>query len=97
MRLKIENAWKEREGDGYLLVPELDQTRLILHNLVSLVFAILEQLRQRKPLPCHLIPIIRVYKLIVVHAVRRIAPHLLDGWLAAVEVDDVVDEGLAFF
>ena len=96
--MKIEEKKrKERQEGNYLLVPELDQTRLILHNLVSLGLAILEQLRQRKPLPCHLISIILIYELIVVHAVRRIAPHLLDGWLAAVEVEDVVDEGLAFF
>lgn len=82
-------------GDTNLFVFELDQTGLILSNLVLLILAILEQLRQSEPLPRHLVPIIRVHELIVVHAIGCIPPHLLDGRLAAVEVDDVVDEGLA--
>lgn len=83
--------------DTNLFVFELNQTRLILNNLVLLILAILEQLRQSEPLPRHLVPIIRVHELIVVHAIGRVPPHLLDGRLAAVEVDDVVDEGLALF
>ena len=74
---------------------ELDQTRLVLDDLVSLSFAPVEQLGQSKPLPRHLVPIVRVDKLIVVHAIRCIPPHLLDGRFAAVEVEDVVDESLA--
>ena len=80
-----------------LLISELDQARLILDNLVLLALAVLEQLRQGKPLPRHLVPIVGVHELIVVHAIRRIAPHLLDGRPAAVEVDNVVDESLALF
>ena len=83
--------------DTNLLVSELDQTGLILNNLVLLVLAILEQLGQRKPLARHLVPVVRIDELIVVHAIRRIPPHLLDGGLAAVEVDNVVDESLALF
>ena len=84
-----------RKGGTNLLVSELDQTRLVLDNLVFLVLAVVEQLRQSEPLPRHLIPIVRIDKLIVVHAVRCIAPHFLDGRFAAVEVEDVVDESLA--
>ena len=78
-----------------MCVSELNKSRLILHNLISLVLTVLEQLRQGKPLPRHLIPVVRVHKLIIVHAVRCISLDLLDCGLAAVEVDDVVDEGLA--
>lgn len=78
-----------------MCVSELNKSRLILHNLISLVLTILEQLRQRKPLPRHLIPIVRIHELIIVHAVRCIPLHLLDCGLAAVEVDDIGDEGLA--
>ena len=86
---------RSERRDTDLLVSELDQTGLVLDNLVLLVLAILEQLRQRKPLARHLVPVVRIHELIVVHAIRRIPPHLLDGGLAAVEVDDVVDESLA--
>lgn len=78
-----------------MCVSELDKSRLILHNLVPLILTILEQLRQRKPLPCHLIPIVRVHELIIIHAIRRIPLDLLDCGLAAIEVDDIVDESLA--
>lgn len=78
-----------------MCVSELNKSRLILHNLISLVLTVLEQFRQRKPLPCHLIPIVRIHELIIIHAVRCIPLDLLDCGLAAVEVDDVVDEGLA--
>lgn len=88
---------RSKRRDTDLLVSELDQTGLVLDDLVLLVLAILEQLGQGKPLPRHLVPIVRVYELIVVHAIRRIAPHLLDGRPAAIEVDDVVDESLALF
>ena len=88
---------REKSGRGgtNLLVSELDQTRLVLDDLVSLSLASVEQLGQSKPLPRHLVPIVRVDELIVVHAIRCIPPHLLDGGFAAVEVEDVVDESLA--
>ena len=85
----------ESGGKTNLCVSELNKSRLILHNLISLVLTILEQFRQGKPLPRHLIPIVRVNELIVIHAVGCIPLDLLDCGLAAVEVDDVVDEGLA--
>ena len=93
-------TWKEKRSerrDTHLLVSELDQAGLVLDNLVLLVLAILEQLRQRKPLPRHLVPVVGIHELIVIHAIGRIPPHLLDGRLAAVEVDDVVNESLALF
>ena len=79
----------------YLCVAELNESRLILHNLISLVLTILEQFWQCKPLSRHLIPIVRIHELVIIHAVRCIPLDLLDCGLAAVEVDDVVDEGLA--
>ena len=82
-------------GRAYLRISELNKSRLILHNLISLVLTILEQFRQRKPLPRHLIPIVRIHELIIIHAVRRIPLDLLDCRLAAVEVNDVGSEGLA--
>ncbi len=78
-----------------MCVSELNESRLILHNLIALVLTILEQFWQCKPLPRHLIPIIRIYELIIIHAVRCIPLDLLDCGPAAVEVDDVVDESLA--
>jgi len=81
------------EGPG-LLIPELDQSRLILHNLIPLTLARLEQLRQSKPLPCHLVSIVRIDELIIVNAVRRVSLHALNGRLAAIEGEDVVDKGL---
>lgn len=85
------------EEDTDLLISELNQTRLIFHNLILLGLAILKQLRQSKPLPGHLVPIICIHELIVVHAIRCIPLDLLDGRLAAVEVENVVDESLALF
>ena len=90
----------EAIGDGsrgrtYLCVSELNKSRFILHNLISLVLTILEQLRQGKPLPRHLISVVCIHELIIIHAVRCIPLDLLDCGLAAIEVDDVVDEGLA--
>ena len=82
-------------GETYLCISELNKSRLILHNLISFVLTIFEQFRQRKPLPGHLIPIVRIHELIIIHAVRCIPLHLLDCGLAAVEVDNIVDEGLA--
>ena len=74
-----------------LLISELNQTRLILHNLVPLRLAIFKQFRQSEPLPRHLVPVVRIHELIVVHAVGCVPPHLLDGRFAAVEVEDVVN------
>jgi len=54
-----------------------------------------EQLRQSEPLARHLVAIIGVDELVVVDTVGRVAFHTFDRWLAGVEGDDVVDEGLA--
>ncbi len=52
-----------------LLVAELDQAGLILHDLVSVVCAVVEQLRKGEPLACHLVAIVGVDELIIVHAI----------------------------
>ncbi len=85
----------QRRSNAYLSVLKLNQPLLIHHNLVPLVLTRLEQFRQRKPLPRHLIPIVRVHKLVVVHAVGRVALYTLDRRLAVIQRDDVVNEGLA--
>ena len=95
--MTLKKRGRGERKDTNLLISELDQTGLILDDLVLFVLAVLEELRQREPLPRHLVPVVRIHELIVVHAIRRIPPHLLDGRLAAVEVDDVVDESLALF
>lgn len=88
---------RARREDTNLLVSELNQTGFVLHNLVLLGLAILEQLRQSEPLPRHLVPVICIHELIIVHAIRCIPLHLLDGRLAAVKVENVIDESLALF
>lgn len=79
----------------YLCVSELDQILIVLDNLISLVFARFEQLRQCKPLPGHLIPVVGIHKLVVVHTVGGVPLHALDGGLAAVQGKNIVDEFLA--
>ena len=86
-----------REEDTDLLVSELNQAGLIFHNLILLGFAVFEQLRQSKPLPRHLVPIVCIHELIIVHAIRCIPLHLPNGRSAAVEIENVVDESLALF
>lgn len=93
--MKILGEERERDDVFYLLVPELDQTGLVDDDLIPLVLAVLEQLRQREPLPGHLVAVVGVHELIVIDAIGGVALHALDGGLAAVERDDVVDEGLA--
>lgn len=95
-----EGGGEERERERkrkttHLLVPELNQPRLVHDDLVTLVLARLEQLREREPLPGHLIPIIGVHELIVVHAVGRVALDTLHRRLAAVQRNDIVDQALA--
>lgn len=85
----------EREDKTHLLILKLYQIRLILNNLIPLILTRLEKLRQRKPLPRHLVPVVRVNELVVVDAVRRVSLHALDRGFAAVEGDDVVHQGLA--
>lgn len=46
-------------------------------------------------MPRHLVPVVGVDELVVVDAVGGVALHALDGGVAAVELEDVVDEGLA--
>lgn len=72
-------------GKGtYLSVLELNQSFFIHHDLIPLVLARLEQLRQREPLPRHLVPVVGVHELVVVDAVRGVALHALDRGFAAV-------------
>ena len=82
-------------GCSYLFVPELYQASLIEDNLVALVLAVFEKLWQCKPLPRHLVPVIGIHELIIVDTIRSVSLYFLNGWLAAVQVDDVVDERLA--
>ena len=79
----------------HLFVLKLYQILIIDHNLIPLTDTLVKQLRQRKPLARHLVSIVRINKLVVIHAVRRISLHAVDGWFAAVERDHIVDEGLA--
>ena len=69
----------------HLFVLELNQQRLVLHDLVRFVLALLEQLGEREPLSRHLVPVVRVNELVVVHAVRRVALHALPGRLTRVQ------------
>ena len=80
---------------AHLFVLKLYQILIIDHNLIPLTHTLIKQLRQRKPLPSHLVSIVRVNKLVVIDAVRRISLHAVDGWFTAVERDHIVDEGLA--
>lgn len=41
------------------------------------------------------LPVMSVNELIIIDAVWRVALHALDGGLAGVEGDDIVDEGLS--
>ncbi len=81
----------------YLLIPELNQPRLVLHNLDPMTFTIIKQLGQCKPLPSHLVPIIGIHKLIIIYTITRIPLHPLNGRPAAVQLDDVVNEFLTRF
>lgn len=85
---------KKEKENIYLLIPKLNQPGLINHNLIAFVFAVLEQLRQGKPLSGHLVAIVGVDELIVVDTVGRVPLDALHRRLAAVEGDDVVDEAL---
>ena len=96
-----EKGEEERNGLGYssrgkyLSILELDQVSIVYDNLVPFISTLGEQLRQREPLPSHLIPIVGVHKLIIVDAVGGRALHALHGGMAAVEGDDVVEKALA--
>ena len=79
---------------AYLFIAELDQIAIIDHNLISLALAAVEQLRQSKPLPGHLVPVVGIHELIIVHAVGGVSLDSLDCRLTRVQGDDVVDETL---
>ena len=79
----------------YLRILKLNQIPIVHDHFVPLVLALLEQFRQREPLPGHLVPVVRVHELVVVHAVGRVPLDALDGRVAAVQRDDVVEQGLA--
>lgn len=79
----------------YLLILELNQIPIVPENLIPMIRAIVEQLRQRKPLSSHLVAIIRIHELVIIHTVWRISLDSLDRRLAAVECNDVVYQCLA--
>lgn len=79
----------------YLFVPELDQTRLVDHDLIPLALARLEQFGQGEPLASHLVSVIGIDELIVVDAIWGITLDTLNGRLTAIESYDVVDKALA--
>ncbi len=91
------------EGEGtetlhecaHLLVLKLDEERVVLHDLVALVLARVEQLWEGEPLPGHLVAVVRVDELVVVHAVRGVPLDAAAGVLARVEGDDVVEQSLS--
>lgn len=80
---------------SYLLVLELDESRLIHHNFVPFIHACLEQLRQCEPLSGHLVAVVRVHELVVVDAVGRVALNTAARRLARVEGDNVIEQRLA--
>ena len=81
--------WNELEGPT-LFVLELNQVSIVLDNFVTLIFACVEELRESKPLACHLVPIIGVHELVIVNTVVSLSFYTFDGRLARVERDNVV-------
>ena len=78
-----------------LLISKLNQPRLIHHDLIPMGRAVLEPLRQREPLGCHLVPVVRIHELVVVHAVGRVPLHPLHRRPAAIQLENVIYETLA--
>lgn len=92
----------------HLFVLELDQSIVVLDNLVSEILGGREELGQAEPLPCHFVSVVCVDKLVVVYASYGLAtcserPSMLtwsitgdtfDCGLARVERDHVVDQSL---
>jgi hypothetical protein len=72
-----------------LLVLELDHVVVGAYHLVAFVYRRFEELRQREPLACHLVPVVGVHELVVVDAVGRVALYARNCRLAAVESDDL--------
>ena len=93
--LAVASCKARHRKQTHLLIPELYQPWLIDDYLVPLILAIIEELRQRKPLPRHLVPVVGVHKLVIVDTVRGISFDFFDGRSTAVEIDNVVDECLA--
>jgi hypothetical protein len=85
----------ERKGGGYLCDLELDHLGVVAYDLIALVYRRLEELRQRVPLPGYLVPVIGMHELVVVYTVWCVAEDPLSGRMAAVQRNDVVNEGLA--
>lgn len=78
-----------------LFILELDQIGIVLGHLVSLILAVAEQLGQTKPLTRHLEAIIRIDKLVIVNAIRSVPLDSVNRRLAAVQGDNVVNQGLS--
>ena len=73
-----------RHETPYLLVLELDEKRVVHDDLIPLVLALLEELREPEPLTGHLVAVVRVHELVVVDAVRGVAFYAGAGGLARV-------------
>ena len=80
---------------AYLLILKLNQAGLVHHDFIPLVHALLEQLREGEPLPSHLVAVVRIDKLVIVNTVGCVAFYTLDGGLAGVESDNIVNQSLA--
>ena len=90
----MDRGWIKGET-RYLLVLELDEERVVCDELVTLVLATCEELGKGEPLAGHLVAVVGVDELVVVDAVRGVAPDALPGRLAGVQRDDVVHQRLA--
>ena len=80
---------------GYLLDLELNHFGITPQNPIALVCRSLKESGQREPLPCYLVSVVGVHKLVVVDAVGRVTKDPLMRWTAAVERNDVVYKSLA--
>lgn len=87
-RLRQQRESSRRKSTN-LLVLELDHLIITPDHLISLIHTCLEQLRQREPLPHHLVSVIGIHELVFVDAVGRVALYAFDGGLAGVECDDL--------
>lgn len=78
----------------YLFILKLNNLIIAPHGLVSFIHTRLKEFWQREPLACHLISISRIHELVVIDAVWCVAFYAIDGRLAGVEGEDVVDQSL---
>lgn len=92
--LRTRGKRKRGAVETYLFIPELDQSRLVDHDLIALALAGLEQLWQSEPLTGHLVSIIGVHELVVIDTVWCVPLDTLNCRLAAVKGYDIVDKAL---